>query len=80
MYDEDKSIISKPNYNEFKHAFNLVTTHTVNWFQANQLILNMDKTNTVKFTTKSGTSHSLSFEYENKLLTEVPKFKFLGTY
>lgn len=35
---------------------------------------------TVKFTTNSGTSHSFSFEYKNKLLTEVPKFKFLSLY
>jgi hypothetical protein len=39
----------------------------------------MDKTDIVKFTTKNGTSHSLSFEYANILLTEVPKFKFCGS-
>jgi hypothetical protein len=32
----------------------------------------------VKFTTKNGTLHSLSFEYASKLHTEVPKIKFLG--
>jgi len=52
----------------------LVIIQIVNWFQANQLILNMDNTNIVMFTTKRGTSHLLSFEYANKLLTEVPKF------
>ena len=58
----------------------MVITHIVNCFHANQLILNKDKTNIVKSTTNSGTSHSLCFEYENKLLTEVPEFKFLGLY
>jgi hypothetical protein len=44
MYADDTSVLtSKPNYNEFKHAFNFVIIHTVNWFHANQLILNMDK-------------------------------------
>jgi hypothetical protein len=51
--------------------------HIVNWLHANQCILNMDITNIVKFTTNNGTSHSLSFEYASKLLTEIPKFKFL---
>ena len=52
--------------------------HIVNWFHANQCILNMDITNIVKFTINNGTSQSLSFEYASKLLTEVHKFKFLG--
>jgi hypothetical protein len=44
MYTDDTSVlISKPNYNEFKHAFNFIVTHTVHWFHATQLILNMDK-------------------------------------
>jgi hypothetical protein len=55
----------------------LVIIHIVNWFQANQLILNMDKTNIVIFTTKCGTSHLFSFEYANQLLTEVLIFRFV---
>jgi len=43
MYADTRVFISKPNYNEFKHAFNFIITHTVNWFHANRLILNMDK-------------------------------------
>jgi hypothetical protein len=74
MYANDTSvIIYNRNYNKFKHTFNLVIIHIVNWFQATPLILNIDKTNIVIFTTKSGTSLSSSFEYANKLLTEVPK-------
>jgi hypothetical protein len=62
MYAKDTSVlISNRNYNEFKHTLNLVIIHIVNWFQANQLILNMDKINIVIFTTKSGTPHPLSF-------------------
>jgi len=38
----------------------LVIIHIVNCFKADQLILNMDKTNIVTFTTKSRTSHLLS--------------------
>lgn len=75
MYVKDTIVlISNLNYNEFKYTINLVIIQIVNWFQANQLILNMDRTNIVIFTTKSGTSHLLSFEYANKLFTEVPKF------
>jgi len=61
MYAKDTSVlISNRNYNEFKHTFNLVIIHIVNCFKADQLILNMDKTNIVTFTTKSRTSHLLS--------------------
>jgi len=42
MYaDDTRVLIFKPNCNKFKHVFNF--THTVNWFHANQLVLNMDK-------------------------------------
>ena len=76
MYAKDTSVlISNSNYNEFKHTF-LVIIRIVTWFHANLLILNMNKTDIVKFTTISVTSDSLSFEYANILLTEVPKFKF----
>ena len=38
------------NFKEFKNALNLLIPHIAEWFHASQLILNVDKTNVVKFT------------------------------
>jgi hypothetical protein len=53
MFAEDTSvIISKNNYDDFKEVFNLFLSHISKWFHANHLILNVEKTNRVRFTSK----------------------------
>jgi hypothetical protein len=53
MFVDDTSVfISKNNYDDFKELFNLVLSHISKWFHANKLILNVEKTNIVRFTSK----------------------------
>jgi hypothetical protein len=49
--DDTSVIISKDNYDDFKQTSNLVLSHMCEWFDAYQLVLNVEKTNVMKFTT-----------------------------
>jgi Uri superfamily endonuclease len=57
-----------------------VLNHITAWFHANQLVLNLDKTNIVKFTPTNIVHNPLTIEYVGKVLTEVNNFKFLGLH
>jgi hypothetical protein len=51
MYADDTSIlISNISYEELNRILNDILYNTIKWFQVNQLVLNMGKTKTVKFT------------------------------
>jgi hypothetical protein len=64
-------LTSNKNFNEFKNTFNTVLNHITTWFHVNQLILNMDKTNIVKFTPTDIVCNPLTIEHDGKVLTEV---------
>jgi len=50
MFADDTIVfISKNNYDDFKEAFNLDLSHISKWFDANQIILNVEKTNIVRY-------------------------------
>jgi hypothetical protein len=48
------------------------------WFDANQLVLNVEKTNIVKFTTTNLPHYPLAAGYADKLIKETTSIKFLG--
>jgi len=52
------------------NTFNMVIPHTAKWFHTNWLILNVDKTNIVKFTPYNLSCNPLAIVYD-ELLTEV---------
>jgi hypothetical protein len=45
--DDTSVLISKDNCEDFQQTANLVLSNMRKWFEANQLVLNMEKTNTV---------------------------------
>ena len=47
------------------------------WFSVNGLALNMEKTNLMKFTTKTGLNKPFQIIYQSKLLTGSNNIKFL---
>jgi hypothetical protein len=49
-----------------------------NWFNADKLILNFDKTNFMIFTTDNKTSIDFNIGYDNKTIEEVLTTKYLG--
>ena len=50
-------IISSRNFKDLYSVSNLVLSYIIKWFPANNLVLNFDKTNIMKFITKNS-SHS----------------------
>jgi predicted metallopeptidase len=48
------------------------------WFTSNKLVLNLEKTNTVKFITKKSLQYDLKIGYDEKYIEELINTKFLG--
>ena len=57
---------------------NLVPSHTIKYFAANKLVLNLDKTNTVKFITKNSSHSKVRISYKENYIEETVNTKFLG--
>jgi hypothetical protein len=54
LYADDTSvIISNRYFKDFCSVSNLILSHMNKWFVANNLVLNLDKMNTIKFITKN---------------------------
>ena len=49
--DDTSVLISKDNCEDFQQTANLVLSNMSKWFEANQLVLNMEETNMLKFKT-----------------------------
>jgi hypothetical protein len=77
--DDTSVIISKDNYDDFKKTSNLFLSHMCEWFDANQVVLNVNKTNIVKFTTTNLPHYPLAVRYADKLIKETTSIRFLGT-
>jgi hypothetical protein len=52
-------------------------THSL-WLQANQLVINVENTNTVKFTCTASSCDQLDIKYKDQTLIETNSMKFLG--
>jgi hypothetical protein len=51
--DDTSVLISKDNYDDFQQTSNLVLSRMSKWFEANVVVLNMEKTNMWKFKTRN---------------------------
>ena len=52
--------------------------HIIKWFAANNLVLNLDKTNIMKFITKNSAHSAFLIEYKEKYIAETVNTKFHG--
>jgi hypothetical protein len=75
--DDTSIIIYHPDSDSFQNSINDVFADLNNWFKANKLTLNFDKTNFIKFTTNNKTSINFNIGYD-KTVEEVLTTKFLG--
>jgi hypothetical protein len=79
MFADDTSIlISNNNCTDLDQVCTSVLSHTAKWFQTNQLVLNVEKTNTVKFTPIKYLHYPLQLTCKGKILTEADNITFLG--
>jgi len=70
--DNTSVIISSRNFDYFCAVSNLVLSHMIKWFVANNFVINFDKTNIMKFITKNSSHYTLHIDYKEK------HTKFLG--
>jgi hypothetical protein len=76
--DDNCVIISGRNFNYFCSVTNLVLSQMIKWFAANNLVLNLDKTNIIKFITKNSAHSTLCVGCKEKYVEETVNTKFLG--
>jgi hypothetical protein len=57
---------------------NTTLSHVSKWFESNKLVLNLDKTNIIKFITNKSPQYDLKIGYGKKYIEESINTKFLG--
>jgi len=80
IYADDTSvIISSRNLEDFCSVSNLVFSHMIKCFVVNNLILELDKTNIIKFITKSSSHSTLHTGCKEKCIEETVNTKLITT-
>jgi hypothetical protein len=77
--DDTSVMVTGKDYTSFKQKTSLALTSLEQWFITNQLVLNITKTNVIKFTPKTTVHVPLDICFKDKnVLDEVNSTKFLG--
>jgi hypothetical protein len=71
-------LVADKNYEQFKQNANSAKSGLDEWFDTKRLILNLTKTNPVKFTLTNLVHVPLTIEYKNILVDEIVNTQFLG--
>ena len=64
--DDTSVIISSRNFEDFSSVSNLVLSHMIKWSAANNLVLNLDKVNIMKFIAKNSAHSAVLIGYKEK--------------
>jgi hypothetical protein len=79
LYADDTSIIiTSPNPTDFNNSVNKILQDINKLLTTNQLSLNAEKTQYVKFVTKTSSLTALHVTYKNKEIANTSNTKFLG--
>ena len=79
LFADDTSIlITENNYEDLNQMLKLALDCSNRWFKANQLVLNLTKTNIIKFSPSHFFQPQLIIDHNNTTISEVPSTKFLG--
>ena len=76
--DDTSVIISSRHFTDFCSLSNLFLSHIIKWFAANNLGLNLDKTNVLKFITKNSSHSTLHIGNKENYVEETTYTKFLA--
>jgi len=71
LADDTSVIISNGNFIDFSTSANLVLARMIEWFSANMLVLNLEKTNIMKFVTINQPYCALTISYKDKYVEEA---------
>jgi hypothetical protein len=70
--------MSSRNFKDFCSVSNPFLPHIIEWFAANNLVLNLDKITIIKFITKNSSHSMLHISYKARYIEETVNTKFLG--
>jgi hypothetical protein len=76
--DDTSPIVSNPDPIKFRGDANKILQHIHEWFSANLISLNWEKTLFIHFKTKNNSFSNFYIIYKDKKLTIVNSIKFLG--
>ena len=76
--DDTGVLLTAENEPDLKNKINDELDYLVEWFSANGLVLNMEKTNLMKFTLNTRQNEPFQIIYQNNLLNGLNNTKFLG--
>ena len=76
--DETSVIVTDGDLYSFKQKITLALTSLKQLFHINQIVLNITKTNIIKFTPKTTAYVPLDIYYKDKVMDEVKSTKILG--
>jgi hypothetical protein len=68
--DDTSVIISNRNFEDFCTISNSVLSSMIEWFAANKLVLNLEKTNIMKFVTNNSPHCAFNIGYKDKYMEE----------
>jgi hypothetical protein len=78
LFAEDTGVmISNRNFEDFCTISNSVLSRMIEWYAANKLVLNLEKTNIMKFVTTNSPHSALTIGYKDKYIEETVNSKFL---
>jgi hypothetical protein len=78
--DDTSVIISNRNFEDFCTISRSVLSRMTDWFSANKLGLNLEKTNIMKFVMNNSPHCASSVSYKDKYVEETVNSKFLGLH
>jgi hypothetical protein len=73
-------IVADKDHDSFKQTTYLALTSLNKWFYIIQLVLNITKTNVMKFTPKTAVHVPFIIYYKDNLIDEVKSITFLGMH
>jgi hypothetical protein len=78
--DDTSIVITEKNYENLNQKIQFALDCSNRWFKANQLVLNLMKTNIIKFSPSHFPQSQLITEHDNTTISEVVNTKFLGVH
>ncbi|KAL0870811.1 hypothetical protein ABMA27_005737 [Loxostege sticticalis] len=76
--DDTTFIITTKNKEQLENEINLTFKAAMNWFNQNNLKVNIDKTKIMQFRTHQAPKLDINIKYEGQLIESVQTLKFLG--
>jgi hypothetical protein len=76
--DDTSVIISNRNFEHFCTISNSVLSSMIEWFSVNKSVLNLEKTNIMKFVTNNSPHCALNIRYKDKYIEETVNSDFLA--